>query len=186
MFRARLGALLVLTVLAACAERPVPVASLPPSKPAAPRAFVETPPPADIPNPPTPVLKPGSDMSGAESEGLYAQASPKGPPGEQSVPEATASTGGEASSPPLTDAAHLVGLSQSDAANILGPPAERKDLPPAQVWTYHSDLCDLTLFFYPEVGGSAFRALTYEIADRGANDATHTACLASLAKPRAG
>ena len=47
-------------------------------------------------------------------------------------------------------------------------------------------VCDVKLFFYPEVGGSAYRALTYQIDERGAADATHNACLSSLAKPHAG
>jgi len=42
------------------------------------------------------------------------------------------------------------------------------------------------LFFYPEVGGPAYRALTYQIDERGAADATHNACLSSLAKSHAG
>jgi hypothetical protein len=91
-----------------------------------------------------------------------------------------------AGAPPVTDAAHLVGLSQSDATVLFGPPAESKDLPPSKVWTYHSPVCDMKLFFYPEVGRSTFRALTYQIDERGASDATHNACLSSLAKPRAG
>jgi hypothetical protein len=44
----------------------------------------------------------------------------------------------------------------------------------------------MKLFFYPEVGGPAYRALTYQIDERGPADATHNACLSSLAKPHAG
>ena len=55
-----------------------------------------------------------------------------------------------------------------------------QSFPPYQVWTYHSTNCDLILFFFPEVSGTAFRALTYQISERDASDATHTACLASL------
>ena len=69
---------------------------------------------------------------------------------------------------------------------LFGPPAERKIVPPSQIWTYHSTVCDVKLFFYPEIGKSAFRALTYQIDERGSSDATHNACLSSLAKPRAG
>ena len=86
----------------------------------------------------------------------------------------------------ITDATHLVGLSQADATALLGAPSESKDLPPSKIWTYHSPVCDMKLFFYPEVGGPNFRALTYQIDERGASDATHNACLSSLAKPHAG
>jgi hypothetical protein len=69
---------------------------------------------------------------------------------------------------------------------LFGPPAERKILPPSQIWTYHSTVCDVKLFFYLEIGGLAFRALTYQIDEHGAYDATHNACLSSLAKLPAG
>ena len=44
---------------------------------------------------------------------------------------------------PLTDVAHLVGLSQVDTMKLFGPPGAHKSLPPSQVWTYHSTNCDL-------------------------------------------
>ena len=79
-----------------------------------------------------------------------------------------------------TDVSHLVGLSQADTMKLFGRPAAPKSFPPYQVWTYHSTDCDLILFFFPEVSGTAFGALTYQISERDASDATHTACLASL------
>ena len=82
----------------------------------------------------------------------------------------------------MTDVAHLVGLSQTDATKQFGLPAERRNLPPSEIWTYHSTVCDMKLFFYPEVAKPTFRALTYQIDERGASDATHNACLSSLAK----
>jgi hypothetical protein len=84
-----------------------------------------------------------------------------------------------AEAPPVTDVAHLVGLSQTDATKLFGLPAERRNLPPSEIWTYHSMVCDVKLFFYPEVGGPDFRALTFQIDERGASDATHNACLSS-------
>ena len=79
-----------------------------------------------------------------------------------------------------------MGLSQTDTTKLFGEPAERKNLPPSQIWIYHSTFCDLKMFFYPEVGGPALRALTILIDDHGANDPTHNTCLSSLAKPPAG
>ena len=61
-------------------------------------------------------------------------------------------------------------------------PAERRNLPPSEIWTYHSTVCDVKLFFYPEVAKPTFRALTYQIDERDASDATHNACLSSLTK----
>jgi hypothetical protein len=192
----RLGTLLMLCLLAGCATRRPPVAVVPP--PAPPpvdqRALVETPPPATVPDPPLPALKPGTELTLAESEALSDQASPKGPPvereptpGQKALGRMAAQvTNGPAAIVPVSDAAHLVGLSQTDAEKMFGLPAESKELPPSRIWTYHSSVCDVKLFFYPEVGGPAYRALTYQIDERGAADATHNACLSSLAKPHAG
>ena len=221
----RFGAILVLSVVAGCGPSRPRTVSLPPPPAPAPvtdqRQLVETPPPAAMPEPPMPALKPGTEYTLAETEAMADQASPKGPPVEgepnasqkaigrmaaqtapQGVPPQAASgqgaqqapsgqaaalaPAGGAGAPAVIDAAHLVGLSQSDATGLFGPPAESKDLPPSKVWTYHSPVCDMKLFFYPEVGRSTFRALTYQIDERGASDATHNACLSSLAKPRAG
>ena len=80
------------------------------------------------------------------------------------------------------DPDRLVGLSEVEAMNLLGPPVDKAESPPSRVWTYRSQTCDVKLFFYPEVGGAAFRALTYQISEQGASDATHIDCLASLIK----
>ncbi|HEY8015521.1 MAG TPA: hypothetical protein VIE35_06810 [Dongiaceae bacterium] len=198
----RLSTLVMLCLLAGCATRR-PSAALPPPPPPAPsvdqRALVETPPPATVPEPPLPALKPGTELTLAQTEALADQASPKGPPVErettptpgQKAMGRMAATGssGPAGAPavaPVSDAAHLVGLSQTDAEKMFGLPAESKELPPSRIWTYHSPVCDVKLFFYPEVGGPAYRALTYQIDERGAADATHNACLSSLAKSHAG
>jgi len=219
----RFGAVLLLSVVAGCGTSRPRTVSLPPPPAPAPvtdqRQLVETPPPAAMPEPPMPALKPGTEYTLAETEAMADQASPKGPPvegepnasqkaigrmaaqtapqgappvsgqGTQQAPSgqtAALAPAGGAGAPAGIDAAHLVGLSQSDATGLFGPPAESKDLPPSKVWTYHSPVCDMKLFFYPEVGRSTFRALTYQIDERGASDATHNACLSSLAKPRAG
>ena len=193
-----LSTLLVLSVVTGCSQRrPVSIAAPPPPPPATiHRTLIETPPPARLPEPPLPALKPGTELSLAQSEALADQASPKAP--LETQPTASQRAIGRAAgqtanlppagvdAPPLTDVDHLVGLSQTDTMKLFGPPAERKNLPPSQIWTYHSTVCDVKLFFYPEVGGWAFRALTYQIDERGAYDATHNTCLSSLAKLPAG
>jgi len=192
----RLSTLVILCLLAGCATRR-PSVALPPPPPPPPaadqRALVETPPPATVPEPPLPALKPGTELTLAETEALADQATPKGPPVERDPTPGQKAMGRMAAAlstgpvvAPVSDAAHLVGLSQTDAEKMFGLPAESKELPPSRIWTYHSSVCDMKLFFYPEVGGPAYRALTYQIDERGAADATHNACLSSLAKPHAG
>ena len=82
----------------------------------------------------------------------------------------------------------ISGYAQDKAPREMrrGEPAEPKNLPPSQIWIYRPTVCDLKMFFYPEVGGPAFRALTIHIDDHGMDDATHKACLSSLAKLPAG
>jgi hypothetical protein len=192
----RLSTLVILCLLAGCATRR-PSVALPPPPPPPPaadqRALVETPPPATVPEPPLPALKPGTELTLAETEALADQATPKGPPVERDPTPGQKAMGRMAAAlstgpvvAPVSDAAHLVGLSQTDAEKMFGLPAESKELPPSRIWTYHSSVCDMKLFFYPEVGGPAYRALTYQIDERGPADATHNACLSSLAKPHAG
>ena len=195
-----LSTLLGLSVVTGCSQpHPVSIATPPPPPPppaTTQRTLIETPPPARLPEPPLPALKPGTELSLAQSEALADQASPKAPletqptASQRAIGRAAGQTASapaaSADAPPLTDLGHLVGLSQTDTMKLFGPPAERKNLPPSQIWTYHSTVCDVKLFFYPEVGGWAFRALTYQIDERGAYDATHNTCLSSLAKLPAG
>jgi hypothetical protein len=197
MLAVRLSALLMLSVLGGCGQRhPILVAASPPAPPPATDqpTLVETPPPATLPEPPLPALKPGTEHSLAESEALADQASPKAP--VETHPTASQKAMGRmagqaaspsgADAPSLTEADQLVGLGKSDVTKLFGPPAESKERPLYQIWTYHSAVCDVTLFFYPEVGGQAFRTLTYQIDERSVSDATHHACLTSLAKLPAG
>jgi hypothetical protein len=196
----RLGALLMLSVVAGCAQRhPILVAAPPhPLPPSAinQRTLIETPPPSLQPEPPLPALKPATELRLAESEALADQASPKAPretqftASQRAMGRAAGQTANppavSAEAPPLTDVAHLVGLSQIDATKLFGLPAERRNIPPSEIWTYHSTVCDVKLFFYPEVGKPNFRALTYQIDERSVSDASHQTCLASLAKLPAG
>jgi hypothetical protein len=84
------------------------------------------------------------------------------------------------------DPDRLVGLSEVDALNLLGAPVEKTESPPSRVWTYRSQTCDVKLFFYPEVGGTTYRTLTYEITDRDPADTTHGGCVGGLVKAHAG
>ena len=59
--------------IGSCAAAPLP----PPTTDQ--RTLIETPPPATLPDPPLPALKPGTELSLAEIEALAEQASPKAP-----------------------------------------------------------------------------------------------------------
>ncbi len=83
------------------------------------------------------------------------------------------------------DPDHLVGLSEADALRLLGKPKSRADTPPSRIWTYSSLTCDLRLFFYPEIGGTSYRTLTYEIDDRDPTDSNRRSCVGGLLKNHA-
>jgi hypothetical protein len=77
MRAALLSALVLLFAVVGCSQRhPISTAVPPPALPPATiqRTLIETPPPVAIPNPPLPALKPGTELSLAESEALADQA----------------------------------------------------------------------------------------------------------------
>lgn len=80
----------------------------------------------------------------------------------------------------------LVGLGFDETQSLLGAPALDEVQPPARVWAYNGSGCVLTIFFYPHVDGSSFRALTYEV--KGAEDSKdfRNKCFAELIKEKKG
>jgi hypothetical protein len=200
----RLGSMLLLaTLLAACSHHPITIGPVFVPPPAPVRPLVETPPPAVVPVPPIPELKPGTNLS---LESMRATGDSNGdwlpvtmadggvpPAADGGVPQATEAIPAHA---PAADSAttastdadpdHLVGLSEADAMRLLGVPKSRTDTPPSRVWTYSSTSCDLRLFFYPEIGGTSYRTLTYEIDDRDPTDTNRRNCVGGLLKNHAG
>lgn len=68
-----------------------------------------------------------------------------------------------ATTSPQADPDTLVGLDFERTAALLGDPALLIEEPPAKIWAYNGANCVLHVFFYPKVGGSDFRVLTYEV-----------------------
>lgn len=64
---------------------------------------------------------------------------------------------------PEADPDTLVGLDFARTTALLGDPALLIDEPPAKIWAYNGANCVLHVFFYPKVGGTDFRVLTYEV-----------------------
>jgi hypothetical protein len=69
----------------------------------------------------------------------------------------------EATRPPQVDPEALVGLDFERTSELLGDPSLLIEQPPAKIWAYNGRNCVLQVFFYPKVGGSDFRVLTYEV-----------------------
>ena len=64
---------------------------------------------------------------------------------------------------PQADPDALVGLDFERTSALLGEPALLIEEPPAKIWAYNGSNCVLHIFFYPKVGGSDFRVLTYKV-----------------------
>lgn len=65
----------------------------------------------------------------------------------------------------------LIGLDFERTTALLGEPALLIEEPPAKIWAYNGSSCVLHIFFYPKVGGTDFRVLTYEIKGGAEDDA---------------
>jgi hypothetical protein len=92
-----------------------------------------------------------------------------------------------AATPPQADPDSLVGLDFERTAALLGDPALLIEEPPAKIWAYNGTNCVLHVFFYPKVGGSDFRVLTYAV--KGGPDASAATAgepAGSAAAPAAG
>lgn len=96
--------------------------------------------------PPLPQRKPsdvGSDSAGGDQQALVAP--------------------GSVESEPTTEIGELVGLDFAAVRTMLGNPALEEIQPPATVWAYNGRGCVLNIFFYPDVDGGSYRALTYQV-----------------------
>lgn len=69
----------------------------------------------------------------------------------------------EATRMPEMEPDSLVGLDFARTTALLGEPALLIEEPPAKIWAYNGSSCVLHIFFYPKVGGTDFRVLTYEV-----------------------
>lgn len=95
----------------------------------------------------------------------------------------------EGEAPQSGDAAmeidQLVGLDFDHIRALLGFPALDEVQAPARVWAYNGSGCVLSIFFYPHVDGSTYRALTYEV--KGGDDSAEfrNRCFAELVREKA-
>jgi hypothetical protein len=91
----------------------------------------------------------------------------------------------EATQPPQADPEALVGLDFERMVDLLGDPALLIEEPPAKIWAYNGTNCVLHVFFYPKVGGSDFRVLTYEVKGGPEGSAATAATAATAAEAAA-
>ena len=78
----------------------------------------------------------------------------------------------------------IVGLTEAQTAELLGPPADREERAPARLWRYAARGCTATVIFYPEVESLTYRVLEVEIVDREGRETAGRACLGEIAAAR--
>ncbi len=59
----------------------------------------------------------------------------------------------------------LVGLTQAETEELLGPPAASSEQAPAKVWQYRAGDCAVDVYFYLDVARNDFYALHYDTPD---------------------
>ncbi len=181
-------------VLASCAAhepQPPPQTSavrpLPPH-PETPAVHGAAPRPARKPTPPPPAGTPapgpdGEDLATTGSKSTEGAAGPESssPPSDLAALSTSPGRHGEIPSQP-----ELIGLDQSGAMRLLGPPTETSDEPPATVWRYKTASCELDLYFYLDLRSGRMRTLHYSFKGEAAEVARRQECWRSLIAARGG
>jgi len=83
---------------------------------------------------------------------------------------------------PRFESRQLIGLTESDVANLLGQPTLLRRDPPAEVWQYARRDCVLFLFLYDAKGESGHKVNHVEMRSRGGADMSVEDCLAALVR----
>jgi hypothetical protein len=86
--------------------------------------------------------------------------------------------------PHLPPPAGLVGLQQRDAVRMFGTAAEQSEEPPATVWRYRTENCELVLYFYLDLKSGQMRALRYAFSGDATDLTTQEDCLRAIAEHR--
>ncbi|MEX2298674.1 MAG: hypothetical protein WD715_14760 [Dongiaceae bacterium] len=107
-------------------------------------------------------------------------AEPETPPPADAPPSKPDSVPQSLAALPYTNPEDLLKRDTAETASLLGAPHRTEDQAPALIWVYEvPNLCTLRLFFYPELDGTRFLALTYAI-EPGTNSAGEHACVTAL------
>jgi hypothetical protein len=124
-------------------------------------------PPAVVaPPPPRPTRKP------APPPPQVAAVSPPGA-GPSPAPDA------ESASQPI-DPQQVIGLDEGNAAELLGPPEQSKESPPATIWHYVTRDCEIDVYFYLDLQSRVMRALQYEVRSNDFVDRRPERCFQQL------
>ena len=114
------------------------------------------------------------------------EATPRAKPASPKAPgraAATSTTPSDGPPPPVLDPAKIVGLGESDAEKLFGPPHFVIREQPAIRWHYVSKTCTLDLFFFEDLETRARKLLAYDVGDASPADAEPTGNQSTQAAP---
>jgi len=78
----------------------------------------------------------------------------------------------------------LIGLDQPRLTALLGEPRQRAEAPPATIWRYFGQACELDVYFYFDLQSQAMRALHYEIRSHESREQPAQQCYDELVSER--
>lgn len=78
----------------------------------------------------------------------------------------------------------LIGLDQPQLMNVLGEPVTRAEAPPATIWSYQGQACELKVYFYFDLQSQAMRALHYEVRSHDLPERSAQRCYNALISER--
>jgi hypothetical protein len=78
----------------------------------------------------------------------------------------------------------LIGLDQTQLAALLGEPRQTAESPPATIWRYIAEACDLDVYFYLDLQSQAMRALHYEVRNHDPAERSAQRCYDDLVSQR--
>jgi hypothetical protein len=74
------------------------------------------------------------------------------------------------------DPEHIKGLDQDETLRWLGKPQQNLEAPPATVWHYVGQSCELDVYFYLDLQHKIMRALHYEVKSDDTSDRRNERC----------
>ena len=79
-----------------------------------------------------------------------------------------------------TPSVNLIGKSEGELRELLGPPRIVEERAPGKTWRYRDGQCTLDIQLYPDVQTRQFGTLAYEVKSDDNTDEGNRACLAQL------
>lgn len=90
----------------------------------------------------------------------------------------------ETPSEPHQELDRLIGLDQPQLAELLGEPLQKAESPPATIWRYAAQGCELDIYFYLDLQSQAMRALHYEVRSHDSTERSAQRCYDELVSER--